>query len=379
MRPSPRRSPRRRALALALVVAAAGLGGCVQTPPLTETTVVTGLDHVWDIAFLPDGTMLYTERPGRISAFVDGQKRLLYAPPDVVRTGEAGVMGLAIDPHFAFTRYVFVCLASTLPSQGEDVRLARFQLNPAGTALVNRVDIVTGAPVNVSTAEAGRPSGCRPRFGPDGHLWVGMGDAAQGSAPQNAWSLGGKVLRMDREGNGVPLNMGAPYDSRIFSIGHRNVQGLAFRPSDGLGVSTEHGPDRDDELNRLDGGNFGWDPRGAGGGYDESVSMTDLQKYPDARRALAGSGTPTIAPAGASFVTGSRWGTWDGVLAVATLKGEALRTLRLAPGTGALEDSGITMTGYGRLRAVTQAPDGDLYVSTSNGGGTDRIIRLTPR
>jgi aldose sugar dehydrogenase len=384
MRPSPRPSARRPALALTLALAllgAAGLGGCVRTPPLTETTVVSGLEHVWDIGFLPDGTMLYTERPGRISAFVDGQKRLLNAPADVVRTGEAGVMGMAIDPHFAFTRYVFVCLVSTLPSQGEDVRLARFQLNAAGTALVNRVDIVTGAPANVSSAEAGRHSGCRPRFGPDGHLWVGMGDAAQGSTPQNAWSLGGKVLRIDREGKGVPFNMGAPYDPRIFSIGHRNVQGLAFRPSDGLGVSTEHGPDRDDELNRLDGGNFGWDPRppGGGEGYDESVPMTDLAKYPGAHRALASSGSPTIAPAGASFVTGSRWGTWDGVLAVATLKGEALRTLRLVPHTGELEDSGITMTGYGRLRAVTQGPDGDLYVSTSNGGNSDRIIRLTPR
>ncbi len=360
-----------------------GVGGCVNTPPLTETTVVSGLDHVWDIGFLPDGTMLYTERPGRISAFVNGEKRLLNAPADVVRTGEAGLMGMAIDPQFASTRFVFVCLASTIPPQGEDVRLARFQLNAAGTALVNRVDIMTGAPVNVSSAEAGRHSGCRPRFGPDGHLWVGMGDAAQGSAPQNAWSLGGKVLRMDREGRGVPFNLGPPYDSRVYSIGHRNVQGLAFRPSDGLGVSTEHGPDRDDELNRLDGGNFGWDPRGAGGGYDESVPMTDLAKYPIARRALVSSGSSTIAPAGASFVTGARWGEWDGVLAVATLKGEALRTLRLAPGTGALhdrvEDTGITMTGSGRLRAVPPGPAGDLSGSTSNGGSSDRIIRLTPR
>ena len=384
MRPSPRRSPRKRALALALsLLGAAGLGGCVQTPPLTETTVVSGLDHVWDIGFLPDGTMLYTERPGRISAFVNGQKRLLNAPADVVRTGEAGVMGMAVDPQFEFTRFVFVCMVSTLPSQGVDVRLARFTLNADATALINRVDIVTGAPANVSSAEAGRHSGCRPRFGPDGHLWVGTGDAALGSAPQDPASLGGKILRIDRAGNGVPLNLGTPYDPRIFSIGHRNVQGIAFRPSDGLGVSTEHGPDSDDELNRLDGGNFGWDPRVAGGGYDESVPMTDLAKYPGARRPLATSGSPTIAPAGASFVTGSRWGTWDGVLAVATLKGEALRTLRLAPNTGALhdtvEDTGITMTGYGRLRAVTQGPDGDLYVSTSNGGGTDQIIRLTPR
>jgi glucose/arabinose dehydrogenase len=372
---------RRGLVAVALVAAAAGLGGCIPTPPLTETTVVSGLDHVWDIGFLPDGTMLYTERPGRISAFVGGEKRLLNAPADVVRMGEAGIMGMAVDPQFAFTRFVFVCLVSTLPNTGEDVRVARFQLNAAGTALIHRVDIVTGAPVNVSSFELGRHSGCRPRFGPDGHLWIGTGDAAVGSAPQDPRSLGGKVLRVDRDGRGVPFNLGGPYDLRVFSIGHRNVQGLAFRPSDGLGVSTEHGPDRDDELNRLDGGNFGWDPRPPGGGasYDERVPMTDLAKYPGARPALARSGAPPFAPSGASFVTGARWGSWNGVLAVATLRGQALRTFRLAPRTGALEDVGITMTGYGRLRAVTQGPDGDLYVSTSNGGGTDRIIRLRPR
>ncbi|HEY3186895.1 MAG TPA: PQQ-dependent sugar dehydrogenase, partial [Solirubrobacteraceae bacterium] len=124
-----------------------------------------------------------------------------------------------------------------------------------------------------------------------------------------------------------------------------------------------------------------WDPVDPGGSdaYYEAVPMTDTKKFPDAKRAIASSGTPTIAPSGATFVSGARWGTWDGALIVATLKGTSLRSFKLASGTGNLQNTGIALTGYGRLRSVTQGPDGDLYVPTDNGNGTDRILRLTPR
>ena len=161
------------------------------------------------------------------------------------------------------------------------MRVTRWRVDETFTALTDRTDIVTGIPVNTD-GQLGRHSGCRPRFGPDGYLWVGTGDAALGSVPQDPLSLGGKVLRITRDGAGAPRNPGAPLDPRIWSYGHRNVQGLAFRPTDGLGVSVEHGPGTDDELNLLTEGNFGWDPVGAGGSYDESGPMTDLGKFPDA-------------------------------------------------------------------------------------------------
>jgi aldose sugar dehydrogenase len=368
-----------RRLATALVaVAAVALHGCLATPPLTVTPVVTGLDHVWDIGFTPDGTMLFTERPGRINALVAGQRRVLAAPPDVVRASEAGLMGLAIDPQFASNRLIYVCLASTLGGPANDVRVARFRVTDGYTGLTERTDIVTGAPVN-TTGELGRHSGCRPRFGPDGALWIGTGDAAVGNVPQNVRSLGGKILRITRDGTPAAGNPGRAWDPRVWSIGHRNVQGLAWRASDGLGVSTEHGPDRDDEINRLDAGQFGWDPvRPPASGYDEGVPMTDTRRFPDARRALVPSGPVTNAFCGSTFLAGERWGTWDGALVVATLKAESLRSFKLEPTTGRLQDLGITMTGYGRLRSVTQGPDGDLYVGTSNGGGADRILRVTP-
>ena len=366
---------------VAAVVAAAvvvGLNGCIAAPSFTVTPVVSGLDHVWDIGFTPDGTMLFTERPGRVSALVGGQKRVLAAPADVVQASEAGLMGLAVDPQFTSNRLIYVCLASTRGGPNNDVRVARFRVATNYTVLTDRRDIVTGVPVN-TTGELGRHSGCRPRFGPDGALWIGTGDAASATVPQDVRSLGGKVLRVTTTGAPAPGNPGGAWDPRIWSIGHRNVQGLAWRASDGLGVSTEHGPDRDDEINRLDSGQFGWDPdRPPSSAYDESVPMTDRTSFPNARRAIAGSGFPTYAPCGATFVSGSKWGSWDGVLVVALLKGESLRTFKLQASTGVLQDIGTALRDHGRLRSVTQGPDGNLYVGTDNGGGTDQILRLTP-
>jgi aldose sugar dehydrogenase len=225
----------------------------------------------------------------------------------------------------------------------------------------------------------GTPStGCRPRFDPAGRLYVGTGDAASGSTPQDPRSLAGKILRIDRDGRGVAGNPGGALDPRIWSYGHRNVQGIAFR-SDGRGVSVEHGPGQDDELNRLAAGNFGWDPIpvGGGAGYNEAVPMTDLRKFPSAVRPIWRSGTPTVAPSGATFIHGSQWHTWDGVLAVALLKGSRLDVFRLNA-TGAIVGSGVALEGYGRLRTPVQGPDGSLYVTTANGGGTDRILKVTP-
>ena len=189
------------------------------------------------------------------------------------------MLGLEVDPDFASNGYVYVCMASDAGAS-TDVRLVRYELQtPNGGGLVQRTDIVTGMPYS-----SGRHSGCRPRFGPDGYLWVGTGDAAIGTTPQDDDSLGGKVLRIDRNGNAAPGN---PDGRRWFSKGHRNIQGMAFRASDDLGVSAEHGPSTDDEVNLLVAGNFGWDPVP---GYNESVPMTDLMAFPDAIEAIWSSG-----------------------------------------------------------------------------------------
>jgi glucose/arabinose dehydrogenase len=176
----------------------------------------------------------------------------------------------------------------------------------------------------------------------------------------------------------VAGNPGGALDPRIYSYGHRNVQGIAFRPSDGFGVTTEHGPDRDDELNALVTGNFGWNPVPPGGsGYNEAVPMTDLQEFPNAVRSLWSTGPRTFALSGATFISGSQWKQWNGALAIALLKDSKLLLLKL-DSAGHPIDAGLAIDNRGRLRSPVQGPDGSLYITTDNGGGTDVILKVTP-
>lgn len=168
---------------------------------------------------------------------------------------------------------------------------------------------------------------------------------------------------------------------RVFTYGHRNVQGLALR-KDGRMWSVEHGTNRDDEVNLLrNGGNYGWDP---GPGYDESTPMTDHSLPGRQINARWSSGSPTIATPGATWITGKRWGAWQGCLAVAALGDESLRVLKFGPG-GAFRRmwTPAALNGdYGRLRSVVMGPNNAMYVTTSNGGGGaggDRILRVAPR
>jgi glucose/arabinose dehydrogenase len=148
---------------------------------------------------------------------------------------------------------------------------------------------------------------------------------------------------------------------------------MAFR-SDGVSMSAEHGPSVDDEINLLVAGNFGWDP---GPGYDESVPMTDLGKFPSAVEAVWSSGSPTLALAGASFLEGSAWGNWDGALAVATLKAEHLH-IYFVDAEGRITGDERTIGNEGRLRTPRQGPDGLLYITNDGGGGDGKVLRVTP-
>jgi glucose/arabinose dehydrogenase len=336
-----------------------------------DTGFMTGLDHPWDLAFAPGGWLVYTERPGGISAAHDdgSGRRLLLRPPDLFVNSEGGTLGLAVDPGFAGNRRIYVCYSSTAP----DVRVVRYVVNADFTAVTGATPILTGAPVT-----SGRHAGCRPRFGPDGMLWVGTGDAATGTVPQDLASLGGKVLRIDTNGNAAPGNpaLGSGADGRIWSFGHRNVQGIAFAPGAPAwhGFQVEHGTDRNDEVNRLVAGNFGWDPVP---GYDESQPMTDLTKFPGAVRASWSSGYPTIAPSGATFLTGAQWRSWNGALAVAVLKGQQVRVFFPQP-NGVLTGDVVTLARGVRLRSAVEGPDGLLYLATDARPGGDQIWKITP-
>jgi glucose/arabinose dehydrogenase len=345
-----------------------GAGGQGTVSHLEVTSYISGLNNPWDIAWLPNGTVLVTERTGPLNVYVDGTDAapVEISLGDLVANGEGGMLGLEVDPSFETNGYVYVCMCSNAGDEN-DVRLLRLTLStPSGNDLVARDDIVTGMPYS-----SGRHSGCRPRFGPDGYLWVGTGDAAIGTTPQDDDSLGGKVLRIDRNGAAAPRNPGG---RRWYSKGHRNVQGIAFRPSDSLGVSAEHGPSIDDEINPLLPGNFGWDPVP---GYNESVPMTDSVKYPDAIASLWSTGSPTLALSGATFLEGVNWGDWSGVLAVATLKATHLH-IYFMDATGEVTNDFRVIEDQGRLRSPRQGPDGLLYITNDGSGSGGRVLQATP-
>lgn len=358
--------------ALAVVTILAGLLALVPAQPalaLTDAdlrveTVATGLDTIWEMRFLPDGDLLLSERPGRIVKVELPEGTVV--PVGQVPTqesGEGGLMGLALDPDYPGEPFIYV--AYTYQQGGGTFnRLSRFAFN--GSSLGAETVLVNGIP------GSSIHDGARVAFGPDGFLYMTTGDAANADLAQNASSLAGKVLRMTKSGAAAPGNPTA--GSRVFTLGHRNPQGLAFHPTTGQPFVTEHGPDRDDEVNRLQAGrNYGWPVVGGSPGDPRFV---------DALR----SWTPTIAPAGALFFTGTGIPDWRGSFLFVTLKGQDLR--RLIPADQAFSavaaEQIFLNERFGRLRAIAQGADGALYLGTSNrdGRGTvrdgdDRILRIT--
>ncbi|WP_275294549.1 PQQ-dependent sugar dehydrogenase [Amycolatopsis sp. La24] len=346
--------------------------------------VADGLEHAWDVAFLPDGSLLVPQRPGKLALVRDGRTTDVRADfSDVLVQGEGGLMGLVLAADFATSREFTTCQTHQENGRAVDVRLVTWRLADDGASAAKVRDLLTGLPVNPS----GRHSGCRPTLAPDGALLVGTGDTARSTVAQDRHSLGGKVLRINaKTGEPLPGNpfqsSSDPNERRIYTYGHRNVQGVAIRPGTGQVITSEHGPAFDDEVNLLrPGGNYGWDPSkgGTDPSYDESVPMTDTKRFPDAVRPLWTTGQITEATSGDAFLTGKQWGANEGALVVVALKGQKLLLLHL---DAAAKVTGVTLPAefndkFGRLRAARSGPDGSLYVTTSN-GSNDKVLRVTP-
>jgi glucose/arabinose dehydrogenase len=351
-------------------------------PGTRLTTLTTGLSLPWDLALLPDGSVLFTERGGRTALRRPNGSLQVVATTqtDLFVGSESGLMGLVVDPGFASNRTYYTCQASKAGGTSPiDIRVLRWQLSTDGTSAARSgAPVLTGIPITT-----GQHGGCRLRFGADGVLNVGTGDAITGPVPQSLSSLGGKTLRVRTDGTPPADNpfIGTGGNARfVWTTGHRNVQGLALRPGTTQMWSAEHGPDVDDEVNVLvRGGNYGWDPQDGAGRYDQSVPMTDTAAFPSAVRARWSSGRPTVATSGATFLVGPAWGRWEGALAVAELKNTGVRVLSMTPDgrvTGD-EQMGPLDGTIGRIRTV-QSAGSTVYLTTGNGGGADRIARVAP-
>ncbi len=359
-----------------------------ESPKLKVEQVAGGLQHGWDIGFLPDGKVLVTQRPGKIALLSSAEPGATVTEvkadlSDVLVQGEGGLMGLVVHPDFVKSRRFTTCQTHTENGQPTDIRLVNWRLADDGRIATREGDLLTGLPLNPS----GRHSGCRPTIGEDGSLLVGTGDTAQADLPQDRTSLGGKVLRLDlRTGEPAPGNPFAdsddPHERLVYTYGHRNIQGVARRPNSDQVFTAEHGPSKNDEVNLLQAGkNYGWDPSQGGtvGDYDEGVEMTDLGRFPDAVPAKWQTGDMTEAVCAATFLSGEQWGALDGALVITALKGAKVLMLSLSEQgdvTSVTVPPEFTST-FGRLRAARSGPDGALYLTTSN-GQDDKLLRVTP-
>lgn len=335
-----------------------------KVPTVRDEIVQSGLSLPWDVAFLPDGRMLVTERVGNLLVFESGEpnaRRVAnLAVPGIRAQGESGLMGIAVDPDFARNEFVYVCASRT--DQGQWLnQILRLRLDTAGLTL-------DGFVIREGMRAAAIHDGCRLVFGPDGKLWATMGESGQPRLAQDPNSLNGKVLRVN--GNGSipddnPVLPGAAARTAAYSFGHRNGQGLAFQPGTRTLYEIEHGEDEHDEINVIRAGaNYGWPQhQGPGGGP---------RGYVDPLWSSGPAGT--LATSGGAFVAGPQWGLWSGSLFVAQLKEADLRRFTI-DGAAVTQREVLVDRKYGRLRSPVLAPNGALYVTTSNGAG-DRIIRL---
>ncbi len=370
-------------------------------PGLSRTVFLSGLSEPWDLAFAPDGAMFFTEKCRGLSVRrADGTVHRLFGATgaavvagDFFCQGQSGMLGVAVDPNFAENRFVYVYMASNSGNERSN-RVVRLTVDAGYTRVNDRRDILTGIAYKRAANRwgwAGAHSGGRIRFSPfDGFLYVTTGDNHDGPLPQDLNRLGGKVLRIDRDGAAAPGNhTPAGGDPRIFTYGHRNVQGIAFRPGDGRPFSSEHGPGHSDEVTPLTaGGNGGWDPQPETGvscasnycGYISNkkdgtpTPMTDLAKFPNALRPSWNNRGVSEGMSPCVFLSGGQWQAWDGRLAVGFLRGARIEILQIdADGmtTGSTTVSGIPAQ---RMRTLVQGPDGALYVAVDAG----EIWRLAP-
>jgi len=340
---------RRLAVLTALSLALAA-GGAETAGAAKVTTVARGLQVPWGVDFLPgrSGDALVAERTtGRIVRIArpGGRKRVVMRVPGVdTGAGEGGLLGLAVSPTYSRDRLIYAYFTSA-----SDNRIVRFRI---GGPIV---------PILTGLRRGFVHNGGRLEFGRDGKLYASVGDAGESSLAQDRGSLNGKILRLNPTGS-VPSD-NPIRGSRVFSLGHRNVQGLAFARSGRL-WAPEFGQDRFDEVNLIRGGrNYGWpavEGRGTGGGRFVSPKVVWR--------------TDQASPSGAA-IRGRN-------LYVAALRGETLFRIRLN-GTRAGRPRAVLSTRYGRIRTVVVAPDRSLWVATSNRdgrgdprSGDDKILRV---
>jgi aldose sugar dehydrogenase len=329
---------------------------------LKDSVVAQNLNLPWDMAWGEDNHIWFTERNGKISRFnpASGEVKTVITIPDVVANGEGGLLGIALQPG---SSNVFVAYNYNSEGQYRE-KLVKYVYN--GTTLTNPVTLRGNIPA------ASIHNGSRLLID-NGKIFMTTGDANNQSSAQDPNSLSGKVLRFNLDGS-IPADnpvAGNPY----WSLGHRNAQGLVL--ANGKLYSSEHGPNNDDEINIIEKGrNYGWP------GVQGYCNTT-------AEQAICGTSniaepikawTPTIAACGLDYYNNDQIPQWKGSLLLVALKNERLYQMKLGSDQTSISETNEFYNGkYGRMRDVLVAPNGTVYICTSNGGNNDRIIEIKPR
>ena len=340
-----------------------------QTGRIKVETVTNKLDHPWGLAFLPDGRMLVTERPGRLRIVTrDGKiSQPLTGMPKVYASGQGGLLDVALDQDFASNRLVYLSYSEPGPG-GASTAVARGRLGESG---ISGLRVIFSQKPKVG---GGRHFGGRLVFAPDGKLFITTGDRGQGDPAQDLSSHIGKIVRINPDGS-VPRDN--PFVGRegarpeIWSYGHRNGQGAARHPQSGALWETEHGPRGGDEINIPEAGkNYGWPLVSWGDDYS-GRPIPKPNTRPDLTDAIH-QWTPVIAASGLAFYTGDLLPAWRGNLLAGGLVSRGIVRLTLDGN----KVTGEERIGLGaRVRDVRQGPDGAVYVLTDENNG--KILRLS--
>lgn len=343
----------------------------IGTTEVDTTSVLMGLDTPWEIRWGPDDEIWLTERYGRVSRFDPESKELtvLLTIDAVHEQSEAGLLGMTFHPDFPETSFVYLVYNYFEDNRIKE-RLVRYDYT--GTELVSEeilMDDIGGS---------GNHNGSRLEFGPEGKLYMTTGDAVNASLAQDPESLNGKILRINPDGS-IPSDN--PFDnSYVYTLGHRNPQGLVFAPS-GILYSSEHGPASDDELNIIEEGrNYGWpDVKG----FCDGASETEFCNENNVREPLI-AWTPTLAVAGIDYYDNPAIPEWQNSILMTTLKESEFVVMNLSgDGSSVMNDAYHFNNWWGRLRDVCISPDGRVFIATSNRdgrgdvrSGDDRILEI---
>ena len=332
------------------------------TPVELKTKVlVSNLTLPWELVYGPDNLIWFTEKLGKISRInpANGEVATLHTISEVRVQGEGGLLGMALHPNFSANRYVYVFYGYGTPYRN---KLVRFTYN--NNTLGSPQTLLDNIPASTNH------NGSRLLIAGD-KLFVTTGDAEDLSTPQNVNSLAGKVLRLNLDGT-IPSDNPFP-NNPMWSYGHRNAQGLAM-----VGnrlFSSEHGPSTDDEINIIEKGrNYGWPT--VKGKCNESSETSFCNQNNVAESIIEW--TPTIAPSGMMYYNSNYIPQFKNSLLLCLLKGSRLMQLKLNDAQTAIAETKDFFVGdFQRIRAITQSPEGKIYICTSNGGGKDQIIEIS--